>query len=349
MPPRASQVRCWCFTLNNPTDAERDCLERLVSDQYCPPGYSGSARVSFIVFGREHFGPQPEPIDLDAAWTPHFQGYVEFTSKLALTSVKQFLGSRAHIEPRSGTQDQAITYCSKEDTTPFRAGEPIANSGDSGRAAERARWSDAYLAARNGDFDAIPADILIRSYRTLHEIHDDAKWEESARSRPRLDLQPYKWQADALGIIAAPVHPRKIHFVTDPAGNTGKSYFCHHLCRDVPGAVVLHPGRAVDLAYLLKQPPRVVLLDCSRDVRHADVPWRFLEDLKNGCVVSTKYSGQVKSFSPCHVMVLTNHQNLWIRPGRTPDEAGESVLSEDRILEWTINTQSMTMVRTYPL
>lgn len=113
MPPRAAQVRCWCFTLNNPTDAERDNLERLVPDQYCPPGYPGAARVSFIVFGREHFGPQPEPIDLDAVWTPHFQGYVEFSSKLSLSSVKLFLGSRAHIEPRAGTQDQAIAYCGK--------------------------------------------------------------------------------------------------------------------------------------------------------------------------------------------------------------------------------------------
>lgn len=49
--------------------------------------------------------------------TPHFQGYVEWKQKKTFTAAKALLGGdKVHLEARRGTQQQAIDYCSKEDT-----------------------------------------------------------------------------------------------------------------------------------------------------------------------------------------------------------------------------------------
>lgn len=60
--------------------------------------------------------------------TPHYQGYVEAKSALALSAVKGRLDLPAiHLEPRRGTQEQAIAYCKKAETRaegPWEFGEP---------------------------------------------------------------------------------------------------------------------------------------------------------------------------------------------------------------------------------
>lgn len=48
--------------------------------------------------------------------TYHFQIYVEFTKQLTLSRIKELFDSNSiHVEPRRGTQKQAIAYCCKPD------------------------------------------------------------------------------------------------------------------------------------------------------------------------------------------------------------------------------------------
>lgn len=58
----------------------------------------------------------------------HYQGYVELTDKFSGKLVKKlFRDDTIHIEPRRGTQQQAIDYCKKSDTRadkPVEYGEP---------------------------------------------------------------------------------------------------------------------------------------------------------------------------------------------------------------------------------
>lgn len=44
----------------------------------------------------------------------HLQGYIEFTKAVRFSRVKEILGRNVHIEPRRGTQRQAIDYSTKE-------------------------------------------------------------------------------------------------------------------------------------------------------------------------------------------------------------------------------------------
>jgi len=43
--------------------------------------------------------------------TPHFQGYIEFRTKVGRRRCVTALGGRAHVEPRRGTQLEASKYC----------------------------------------------------------------------------------------------------------------------------------------------------------------------------------------------------------------------------------------------
>lgn len=55
----------------------------------------------------------------------HFQGYLQLRRSATLGSVRKMFaerGSKFHLEPRLGTHEQAVAYCTKEET---RAGIPI--------------------------------------------------------------------------------------------------------------------------------------------------------------------------------------------------------------------------------
>lgn len=47
----------------------------------------------------------------------HWQGYIELVKAVDLSTVKKILDcNHVHLEPRRGTQEQAVAYCKKEDT-----------------------------------------------------------------------------------------------------------------------------------------------------------------------------------------------------------------------------------------
>ena len=89
------------FTINNPTNRDEGILLRYMNQ----PTARAAARIRYIVWTEEE------------ATTRHFQGYVEFTAAKRLTAVQKILGGRAHLEPRKGTQKEAIAYVKKQDDT----------------------------------------------------------------------------------------------------------------------------------------------------------------------------------------------------------------------------------------
>lgn len=89
-----SKVNAWCFTLNNPTDEERDALKVL------PRG------IAYLIWQEER----------GENGTVHFQGYLEGERRIKLQWLKNNFNGRAHFENRRGTQEEAIAYCRKEDT-----------------------------------------------------------------------------------------------------------------------------------------------------------------------------------------------------------------------------------------
>lgn len=119
----SGKVRCFLFTMNNPTE---------------PVKFDG-AFMDFLVYQKE----------VGENGTPHFQGYVELKAPTRLTTIiKKMPG--CHIEARRGSQKQAIDYCTKVDTRvegPWQEGQPktqgartdLASLGDMAKEGKRKR------------------------------------------------------------------------------------------------------------------------------------------------------------------------------------------------------------------
>lgn len=98
-----TRVTRFVFTLNNWTQTEYDSLTKSFA-----PG------VKWIVIAKE----------TGENGTPHLQGACILGTRMAFSKLKTTPGlQRAHIESMRGSPESNLTYCSKQDTTPFILGE----------------------------------------------------------------------------------------------------------------------------------------------------------------------------------------------------------------------------------
>lgn len=84
-----SQSKYWCFTNFN---MDFDPIAQFLNYDYC-------------VYGRE-FCPETN--------RSHQQGYVEFKSKVRMSTLKSKYGDGIHWEQRKGTAEEAVKYCKKD-------------------------------------------------------------------------------------------------------------------------------------------------------------------------------------------------------------------------------------------
>jgi len=134
-----SRFRAFTFTINNYTSEDESSLLTL--------GHR------YLVYGRE----------VGECGTPHLQGYIVFRDGKSFKSVKSKM-PRAHIEQAKGDSDANFRYCTKDGDF-FEDGErPASKAERAERAgdAEKSRWAEARLAARAGNFEAIPDDLFTR-------------------------------------------------------------------------------------------------------------------------------------------------------------------------------------------
>lgn len=82
-----AKSRNWCFTINNPNEEDFD--------------YPTNCKL--LVANRE----------IGVSGTPHYQGYVEFNTSVALSHLRNWNG-RGHFEVRKGSKYDAIRYCIKD-------------------------------------------------------------------------------------------------------------------------------------------------------------------------------------------------------------------------------------------
>ncbi len=99
-PITRGRIRNACFTLNNPTDDEKNTLTNYI-DQL-------PEDIRYLVFQEEQA----------STGTNHIQGYVEFNRRLTFNVAKTLLCAdrRVHLEKRRGTPAQASDYCKKLDS-----------------------------------------------------------------------------------------------------------------------------------------------------------------------------------------------------------------------------------------
>lgn len=91
-----SSAKHWCWTLNNPTDLERDTLEALGNELPEP--------FLYLVYGDE----------TGEGGTPHLQGFCSLSARKTLAWIRNALSERGHFEAAKGTTKQASDYCKKD-------------------------------------------------------------------------------------------------------------------------------------------------------------------------------------------------------------------------------------------
>lgn len=96
------RARAWAFTLNNPTEEEKDDLKGFFTE-----------KCKFAVMGME----------TGESGTKHIQGYVQWKSARTFSAMKGTVGSRAHIEPAKSNAQKNYAYCTKEDKEAWVFGE----------------------------------------------------------------------------------------------------------------------------------------------------------------------------------------------------------------------------------
>ena len=90
-----STAKSICFTLNNWHTEHTMALDGLVAVR----------QAQYVIYGKE----------VGDSGTPHLQGYIEFKGSTLYSTIKKRLCCpHVHIEPRRGTQEQAIEYCKKQ-------------------------------------------------------------------------------------------------------------------------------------------------------------------------------------------------------------------------------------------
>lgn len=292
------QVTRWCFTLNNYTDEDQERLRRL------------SETVKYLIFGRE----------VGEAGTSHLQGFVVFHTSTRLATAKAAISDRAHLECARGTTQQAADYCKKEDDFE-EFGQLPAPQGKTCRFDDLKKWVLEQPAKPTASRVAQEFPSLYLQYGRVMEwidhIYPTTNRLEGAVLRPaqrHLEL-----------LLEEEADDRKIIFVVDPTGGTGKSFFVKYLLGKMPDSVQrLSIGKRDDLAYAIDESKRVFLFDLPRS-QSEFLQYSILESLKDGFIFSTKYQSRSKVMAhKCHVVVFMNEQ---------PDR---NKLSEDRykIINW---------------
>lgn len=265
--------RSWCFTINNPTT---DDLTPLLDDWDL---------ARFCNWQKE------------CVTTPHLQGYIEFKRFVKLGGVKKKLPT-AHLEPRRGTQAEAIAYVNKEDT---RIAGPWV-WGEKGNQGERKDLSSACSTLSEFGIKRVAQDhpeVYVKYHKGLKALAvelDEVKPDELFVPRP--------WQQQLLDLLLLPADDRHIIWVRDSTGNQGKSRLAKHLVTNFGGIVLT--GKKADMAYAYAKEPVVIFDVCRTEAENMSHLFSMAEHLKNGLIFSNKYESVVKIFKSPHVLFFSN-------------------------------------------
>lgn len=281
----------WCFTLNNYTASNTAHLLTLEQDPLC----------AYLVFGYE----------TSSSGTPHLQGFIALTECRRLNQLKLLLGSETvHLELTRKVPN-AIRYCKKDGNFIEFGTPPI-------------------LGGRRTDLDNFKQSVK----NGCHDLSilRDTHFEVFAKY-PRFCLE-YVTDNIPIGIVDSfPLRPwqqvlyndlkfipdkRKIIFIVDYEGNSGKTWFARYYAQFNKHVQIILPGKKADMTYTLKQDNRVLFIDAPRSKQGEFLQYDFLEEIKNGLIFSGKYESRMKYLSETHVVVMMNEQ---------PDQ---SKLSSDR-------------------
>lgn len=284
--PRAPPVRQskrWVFTLNNYSQLEETELSILGND----------AGVEFLVYGRE----------LAETGTPHLQGYIIFRTNRRFNAAKAELPEGCHIEVAVGSTAQNVVYCSKEHDVVTFGSIPNPPGRNNKHEAFRAWILEQPTKPTMVDVASGPFIEFYFKYEHTRNLIDAIYPPPVSDSVTTLR----SYQQELFDRLAGQPDTRKIIFVVDPVGNSGKSFFADYLLLTRPNDVqILSAGRRDDISYAVDDRKSIFIFDLPRSSQEY-VPYVIAEQLKDRRVFSNKYQSRMKHISTAAwVIIMTN-------------------------------------------
>ena len=242
MPPRQnSQVRRWCFTLNN-YDEACNFTEIFSSPEF---------QISRVVWGRE-LAPETR--------TRHLQGYLELIRSYRFPHLKKILPN-AHWECARGSARDNFKYCTKEGDYDC-IGDWSREMADGGSAVE----ASVGLIVSGLLSEHAPIVRVSKEYAGKFMYYEKtARYVQKLRMMRSLynewiDEKLYDWQ-HRIFIELMGQDKRTILWVCDAVGNNGKTWFSQYLCILYGFQVFDGILKARDICQLLDDSPKGFCFD----------------------------------------------------------------------------------------
>ncbi len=276
-----NRYRVWCFTLNNYSDEDITSLKN-------------NDKIQYLIFGKE-IAPKTK--------TPHLQGYMELFKKVSLKSLKKVLNiPKIHLEKRKGTQLQAIVYCKKD--------KDFYEQGDRMKPGNRKDIHEIYDMVKSGNTDMEIQETHLESYVKYYKAVDRLRT-NVIQEKNKIELSKEfskvilkEWQLNALNILNNQ-DSRKILWITDEVGNSGKTFLAKYLVSNYDAFYVMN-GKNADISYSYKYQD-IVIFDYSRS-QEDYINYSIIEQFKNGLIFSPKYESITKIKNNIKVICFSNFE-----------------------------------------
>lgn len=238
----------------------------------------------------------------------HSHAVVVLTEALSFENFKKFWEG-TYLLPKYGDIEscknirQSFKYCSKEDhLCDFAAID----------ADYLHPHTTSYLASLRYDrlsITSYPYCRLVGPQRREFEERFNS-WKEAEKlikgKEENEDKELRPWQIAVLKLLRNQ-DDRKVLWIKDDIGNSGKSFLATYLMNDSESFVV-EGGSTRDLSFAYKDQPNVVFDFCRSQKEF--VNYHIIEAFKNGRMFSSKYQSTLRTFPSAHVVCFANFDLL---------------------------------------
>lgn len=281
------------FTLNNYSEEECVSIKNSIT--------SLTGHLHFAIVGKE----------IGESGTPHLQGFVRLKKSFLLArdgSLSKWRSlipalARAHMEPAYGSDQDSENYCSKEGNLLIRVGTP--STSESGNN----RFQDLLRATTFEEIVELDPQFAAKNYFQAQAIVKNNTMNSTKPTSPAL-LKA--WQLKVLKKLIFQ-NRRKITFVEDEGGNSGKSMLAHFIAGRLQPKEVFYcrGGKSADIVHAFSKNAhtcKYAIFDYARNKQPEYFAWDLIEELKDGGITSLKYDGNCFWLAqPIKVLVFTNH------------------------------------------